>query len=478
MTLFQIAPVVPGATLAAGSTARALIPASPLFLLLLAIAAIAVLVALVTWQKLNAFLALFVASMIVGLGSGMAPLAALQAFQNGIGATLGGIAAVIALGAMLGKLLAESGGAQVLAERFSRWFGPARAVWCVVTLALVVGMLTWFTVGLFLLLPVVISLTRETKKPFLLLALPLVAFLSVMHGLTPPHPGPVVAIDALGASNGKVLGLAFLVGIPTAWIAGPLFARWVVRRVPVGIPEAIRSDGAGSPAAGTVHEGKPRPGFGATAFVIILPVSLMLLATVGELAFPAGHHTRVVLASIGHPVIALSLALAAAILIFGRACRFSRMQMLGFTEQSIAAIGMTLLVVAGGGGFARVLREAGVAGALGGLAGNLHLPPLVYAWLIAAFIRVATGSATVAITTAAGLLAPLLATNPEINRELLVLSLGFGSLFLSHLNDGGFWIVKDTLGLTVGQTLRTWTVLESIIGVAGLGFVLLLGMFF
>lgn len=451
--------------------------ASPIQLLVLAIAAIAVLVALVTWRKLNAFLALFVASMIVGLGSGMAPLAALQAFQSGMGATLGGILAVIALGAMLGRMLAESGGAQVLAERLSRFFGPAHAVWCVVVLALIVGMLTWFTVGLFLLLPVVISLTHQTKRPFLMLALPLLAFLSVMHGLTPPHPGAVVAIHALGASNGKVLALAFLVGIPAAWIAGPLFARWVVRRVPVAAPVAVGGANPASLPSAAPPPAVSRPGAAATAFVIGLPVVLMLLATVGELLFPAGHRMRMVLESIGHPVIALSLAMAAAFWIFGRACRFTRGQMLGFTEQSVAAIGVTLLIVAGGGGFARVLREAGVADAMGTVAGMLHLPPLVYAWVLAAFIRIATGSATVAITTASGLLAPVLAVHPDVSRELLVLSLGFGSLILSHLNDGGFWIVKDTMGMTVGQTLRTWTVVETLLAVAGLGFVLLLGMF-
>lgn len=456
-------------------------PASPGALLLLAGAAIAILVLLVTWRKLNAFLALFIAAMIVGLGAGMAPLAALQVFQEGVGATFGGIAAVIALGAMLGKLLAESGGADVLAGRFSRLFGPARAVWCVVALALLVGMLTWFTVGLFLLLPVVIALTHQTRRPFLLLGLPLVAFLSVMHGLTPPHPGPVVAIDALGANNGKVLALAFLAGIPTAWIAGPVFARWIAPRVPVATPELAPPERRDAPVAGgavTGTGGPPmRPGVAPTVFVLVLPIALMLLATVGEMAFAPSHPARAALAFLGHPVIALALAIVAAFWIFGRACRFTRSQMLGFTEQSVAAIGMTLLVVSAGGGFARVLREAGVAGALGTLAGNLQLPPLVFGWLVAAFIRVATGSATVAVTTAAGLLAPLLALHPQINRELLVLSLGFGSLFLSHLNDGGFWIVKDTFGLTVGQTLCTWTVMETIIGLVGLGFVLLLALF-
>lgn len=445
---------------------------SPASLLLLALFAIGVLVALVTWRKLNAFLALMIAAMIVGLGAGMAPLAALKAFQDGLGATLGGIAAVIALGSMLGKLLAESGGADVLATRFSRFFGPARAVWCIVALALVVGMLTWFTVGLLLLVPIAISLTEQTKRPFLLLALPLVAFLSVMHGLTPPHPGPVVAIDMLKANNGEVLALAFLVGIPIAALGGPLFARWVVARVPVATPTI-----AGAAADGRAPRRNGVPSAGATAFVIALPIVLMLLATVSEMVFAPGSGLRTLLTFVGHPVSALALGMFAAIGVFGRACRFARSDLLRFSEQSIGAIGMTLLVVGGGGGFARVLREAGVADALGAVSTHLHLPPLLYGWLVAAFIRVATGSATVAITTAAGLLAPMLATHPEINRELLVLSLGCGSLVLSHLNDGGFWIVKDCLGMTVGQTLRTWTVVETIVGVAGLILVLILGAF-
>jgi GntP family gluconate:H+ symporter len=172
-------------------------------------------------------------------------------------------------------------------------------------------------------------------------------------------------------------------------------------------------------------------------------------------------------------VFALVLAVLLAAVLFQRACGFSRAEILTFTEQSVAGIGMTLLVVAGGGGFARVLKESGVANALGTLAGTLHLPPLLFGWMVAAFIRVATGSATVAITTAAGVLAPLVAANPGIHREMLVLAIGCGSLFLSHLNDGGFWIVKESLGLTVGQTLRTWTVTETLIGLTGLALVLL-----
>jgi gluconate:H+ symporter, GntP family len=440
----------------------------PIYLLGLAVGAIALLVLLVTWRKMNAFIALLLAALLVGFGSGMAPLAALKVFQDGVGATLGGIAAVIALGAMFGRLLSESGGAGVLARRFNRFFGPGRALWCIVTLSIIIGLVTWFAVGLFLLLPVMVTLARESQRPVLFLAIPMLAFLSVMHGLTPPHPGPVVALDALGANTGMVLLLGFLIGLPTAFIAGPLFAPWAARWVP---------EGTSSPIVLATAEPRSLPAFGATLAIMILPIALMLLATFTELLFAPGNSLRTVAAFVGHPVLALTVAVLVAVAYFARACQFGRPEMLGFTEKSIAAIGMTLLVVGGGGGFARVLRESGVAGALGDLAGQLHLPPLVYAWLIAAFIRVATGSATVAITTAAGLLAPVLAAHPEVSRELLVISLGFGSLFLSHLNDGGFWIVKESLGLTVVQTLKTWTVMETLIGVVGLLLTVLAGFF-
>lgn len=440
-------------------------PSSTTTLLLLAVAAIAVLVVLVTWRKWNAFIALFMASLVVGLGGGLGAMGTLKHFQDGLGATMGGIAAVIALGAMLGKLLAESGAAQVLAERFSAFFGPERVGWCVAALAVSVGLVTWFAVGLLLLLPVMITLSKETKRPFLLLAIPLLSFLSVMHGLMPPHPGPVAAIAALGANTGAVLGWGFVIGLPTAAVAGPWFARLAARHVQADPPVLAVTAAAAD---------RPKPSFAVTLFIVCLPIGLMMLGTLAELVLPVGSGVRGALTAVGHPVFALVIAVLAAGWLFQRACGFSRGQLLGFTEQSVAGIGMALLVVAGGGGFARVLREAKVADAMGQLAGALHLPPLVYAWLVAAFIRVATGSATVAITAAAGIMAPILQTDPGIHREMLVLAIGCGSLFLSHLNDGGFWIVKESLGLTVGQTLRTWTVTETLIGLIGLALVLAL----
>lgn len=275
-------------------------------LIVLALAAIGVLVLLITRLKINAFISLVVASLIVGGGAVLMGhqvkdasgkllpytlLGVAKSMQEGLGATLGGIAAVLGLGAMLGKLLSESGGASVLAKRFAAMFGPQRIQWCIVALAISVGLATWFAVGLVLLLPILLTLTRETRQPFLGLALPLVAGLSVMHGLMPPHPGPVVAVDALKADMGLVLLWGFVVGLPTLLIAGPLFARWCVKHVPAEAPPALE---------GMENQAQRRlPGFGLTLVSILLPVVLMLVSTIADLALPKGHTLREAAAFVG-----------------------------------------------------------------------------------------------------------------------------------------------------------------------------------
>ena len=447
-------------------------------LIALALAAIGVLVLLVTRLKINAFISLVIASLIVGGGAVLlgqqvkdasgqlvsySLVGVARSIQDGLGATLGGIAAVLGLGAMLGKLLSESGGAGVLAKRFAALFGPRRIQWCIVALAISVGLATWFAVGLVLLLPILLTLTRETKQPFLHLALPLIAGLSVMHGLMPPHPGPVVAVDALKADMGLVLLWGFIVGLPTLLVAGPLFAKWCVKNVEADVPPAL-AESARSP-----HWRLPN--FWLTLFSILLPVSLMLVSTLADLTLPKGHAVREAAAFIGHPTVALLVSVLFCLWSLGVRCGYTLTDLLRFTETSVASVGMTILIVGGGGGFARVLRDSGVADSIGRFGEQLHLSPLLYGWLIAAFIRVATGSATVAITTASGLLVPILAQHPEFTGHhvaLIIVALGCGSLFFSHLNDGGFWIVKDCLGLTVPQTFKTWTVCETIIGVVGL----------
>ena len=318
--------------------------------------------------------------------------------------------------------------------------------------------------GLILLAPVLQTLTRETRRPFVQLAIPLLACLSTMHGLMPPHPGPVVAIHALHANPGKVALWALVLGLPTAAIAGPLFARWAIRHVNVPSPEI---------AVQPLEPGRRWPNFGLTLFSMLLPVLLILTGTIAKLFLQPDTMGSDIAGFIGSPSIVLLISVLFALWSLGTKCGFTRMQLSKFTEESVASIGMAVLIVGGGGGFAGGLQASGAAAAMGSFAQCAHLPPLVYGWLISAFIRVATGSATVAITTASALMVPEMAAHPGINVELMVISLGCGSLFLSHLNDGGFWIVKECLGLTVGQTLRTWTMCETIIGVAGLALTLL-----
>jgi len=461
-------------------------------LVILALAAIGILVVLVTRLKTNAFIALAAAALVVGTGavfwlgvpardatgailkaaeSGATPrysmLGVVKSFGDGLGGALGGVTAMIVLGTMLGRLLAESGGAEVLAKRFIDFFGPTRIQLCIMALALTIGLTTWFAVGLVLLAPIVLTLTHQTKQPFLLLFLPLLSCLSVMHGVMPPHPGPALAADKLGVSMGAVLFWGFVIGLPTAAVAGPLYARFIVNRVHTQAPAAPER-------SKTLEAGKTLPSFGITLLSVMLPVVLMLIATAAELTLPTGSHLRETLSFIGNPTIALLTAVVFAGWSLGTRCGYSPGQVLRITETAVASIGMTLVVVGGGGGFARVLRDSGVAEAIGHFGSAASLSPLLFGWIISAFIRVATGSATVAITTAGLLLPDYLRTQGidlDMNhRALVVVAIGCGSLFLSHLNDAGFWMVKECLGLSVGQTLRTWTVCETLVGVAGMLF--------
>ncbi|MDZ4288405.1 MAG: gluconate:H+ symporter, partial [Prosthecobacter sp.] len=428
-------------------------------LLLLSVGSVAVLILLIAWVRMNAFLALLLAALVMGLGSGMKPELAITAFQDGMGATLGTIAGVLGLGTILGGLLAASGGAEVLAQALIRLFGPKRVHWCLMVLALAVGITSWFAVGLVMLLPILLTLAKETKEPFLKLAIPMLAVLSIMHGVMPPHPGPLAAIAALHADLGKVMLWGLLAAVPVAAVSGPIFARWAVSHVPVIPPEPV-------PVA-PVHAQRKPPSLRSTVAVLLVPIVLLLSQTITEVALPkpkppaaavAGVapapaiqesptvvHVRSVAAVIGNPTVALGVSMLFAAVAFG----FTRNEALKIGEKAIGSIGMALLVIGGGGGFNRVLRESGAADAIGHMAQSAHLPPIVFGWVCAALVRVATGSATVSIISASGFVAPLVMGNPDVNPELVVVAIGCGSLFLSHLNDAGFWIVKETLGLTV-----------------------------
>lgn len=440
--------------------------------LLLALVAIVVLVTLIVRVRMHAFPALMIVSLGLGLSAGLDPAAVVTAFQQGVGNTLGFIAVVIGLGTFVGALLAESGGAAVVARAAVDAVGQRYLPWAVAFVGFVIGLPIFFSVGFVLLFPVVVGLAATSGRPLLALALPLVAGLSASHGLVAPHPGPLVAIDRLGADTGLSIVYGLIAGFPAVALAGPLFLR--------ALPQGLLARGVplGSAASG-VPVANP-PGVLVTLATVLLPIVLMLGATlvtaVAGSATPQGPGGTLLSWTMfaGTPAVALLGGVLVATYVLGTRRGLGGAHLLGVAERSLFPVASVLLVVGAGGGFGRVLDHAGIGNAITGAVSSLSLSPLVFGWLVAALLRIAVGSATVAITTAAAIVAPLLTTAPDTNRELLVVALGAGSLIASHVNDGGFWLVKEYLGLDVPTTLKTWTVMETIISVVALGVVLAL----
>jgi GntP family gluconate:H+ symporter len=444
-------------------------PADPTPLLLVTILGVALVVLLITWLRMPAFIALAAGSLFVGLGARM-PLADIpRAFQSGLGDTLGFIAMVIGLGTVIGKLLAESGGAVVVSQALVRALGERRLDWALLLSGFIIGLPVFFQVGLVLLAPVMFTLTRQTGTPLLRLGIPLVAGLSAAHGLVPPHPGPLAAIERLAADPGRTLFYSLIVALPVAMIAGPLVARFIGRRLHVE-PGAMADQLSGSAAAARM------PSLGVTLLTILLPVLLILLASLAGAVLPDGSLRRSIVFA-GSPLVAMLLATLLALYTFGQACGFDRVRLLRFAEESLPPIAGVLLVVGAGGGFGRVLDVAGVDTAIAQAMGGLQLSPLVLGWVIASMLRLSVGSATVACVTAASIMAPIATAMTGVNKELLVVAIGAGSLIASHVNDGGFWLVKEYLNMSVPQTVATWTVLETLISILGLAGVLVLALF-
>ncbi len=442
--------------------------ADPTTLLLVCFLGVALVVFLITWLKIPAFVALAAGAFFVGLAARM-PLADIpRAFQQGVGDTLGFIAVVIGLGTIIGKLLAESGGAVVVSGALARALGERRLDWAMMLSGLIIGLPVFFQVGLVLLAPVLFTLARTRPGSLIRLGIPMVAGLSVAHGLVPPHPGPLAAIELLGADTGRTLFYSLIVSLPVAVIAGPLFGRFISRRVRVdagAMAEQLTGTGTGARA----------PSLAVTLLTILLPVLLMLVAALAQATLPNGV-VRQWLGFAGSPLVAMLVATLLSLYTFGRACGFDRARLLRFAEEALPPIASVLLVVGAGGGFGRVLDAAGVDTAIANAMGGLQLSPLVLGWVIASLLRLSVGSATVAVVTAAGIMSPIAFALPDLNKDLLVVAIGAGSLIASHVNDGGFWLVKEYLNMSVPQTVATWTLMETIIAVAGLAGVLLLGL--
>lgn len=436
-------------------------------LLLYALAAVIALIVLITRFRVHPFIALVSVSLGMGAAARMPLEGVVRAFQDGVGGALGFIAVVVGLGTMLGKIMAESGAAARIATTLIDRFGERRVHWAIMIVAFIVGTPVFFQVGFVLLIPLVFTVARRTGMSLVKIGIPLVAGLSVVHGLLPPHPAAMLAVGTFEADVGLTILYGLIVGFPTAALAGPIYATWIAPRItlPARNPMAEQLEGTVS---------GEMPGFGISVFTVMIPVLLMLLASAADVVVGATSALRPVLRFVGHPIVSLLIALLFSFWSLGRVRHFTRDQLLKFCNDCLAPTATILLVIGAGGGFNQVLVQSGVGRAIADIARDLHANPLLVAWTVAALIRVATGSATVAMTTAAGIAAPLALATPGTSAELMVLAAGAGALVLSHVNDAGFWLIKEFFNMTVPQTLRTWTVAETIVGFAGLAFTLLL----
>jgi gluconate:H+ symporter, GntP family len=433
-------------------------------LLLYTFIAVAGLVLLIVRFKLSAFLALIIASVFVGLCTGMEPLDLLDSFQKGVGSVLSSIAIIIGLGTILGKIIGQAGGAEAIASRLLSSFGVHRLSWAFLFMGLIVGLPVFFAVGLVLLVPILFAASREHRWPLLKAGLPMVAGLSAAHGLIPPHPGPLAAIQIIGADLAKTLLYSIPVALVSAIAAGPILVRFLTERTltPEGSVASI-------PAASSRGAS-----FGLSLAAILLPILLMCSSSITSVVIEKTSLLGRTFALVGHPVIALLIGILFAYFTLARQAGFNKEQILHYSEDSLGPVAVIILVVGAGAGFSRVLLDSGVGKAVADIAADWRLPILPMGFALAALVRIATGSATVAITTCAGLIKPVAEAQPGTNLELLVLAMGAGSIILSHVNDGGFWLVKGYLNLSVPQTFRTWTVLQTVLALVAFACVLIM----
>lgn len=460
-------------------------------LIVVAVLGIAIIVGLIVAVKMHPFLSLLIGSGFVGLASGVTSGKVIVNFETGVGSTLQEVGLLIALGAMLGKLLADSGGADQVIDTLLAKAPRGVVPWAMTLVAVIIGLPMFFEIGLVLLLPVIVLVTQRSGYRLMRIAIPALAGLSVLHGLVPPHPGPLIAIAAVHAQLGTTLALGLLVAIPTVVVCGPLLSMLVARWVPVGAPQSAGGVTGGEPGTAPVGSGpsaevsrpgdrRRKPTFTLTVLTIISPVVLMLGKALADIVWPDAKHLttgRAVLDFIGEPLVAMTIAVLLAIVVFGYGVGFTGAGIASRIGASVGPIAAVILIVGAGGGFKQTLIGAGVGDSVAKFAAGAHLSVLVLGYLVAVALRLATGSATVATVTAAGIVAPLAGGLSPTHTALLALAVGAGSLFLSHVNDAGFWLVKELFGLTVGQTFKSWSVMETAVSVVGFGFVLLLSTF-
>ncbi len=428
---------------------------------LLIVSACIVLLLVLILLRINPLLALLIVSIITGLSLGIPPDHVIKSIQLGVGDTLGGLALVLGLGAMFGKMIEISGAAQQISETLVRKFGKERLPWAMMLTGFIVGIPLFYNAGFVILVPLVFVVAQTSQVPILWLAIPMAASLSVTHGFLPPHPGPTAIASIFKADLGKTLLYGMILAIPIAMIAGPFFARFMKR---------IKG---GEIKPSPMSEITQLPSVMLSFSLALLPVLIISLATVAK-GFSDWDDPMIRL--FGEPVFALLFALVLACYFLGWRKGMSLKDMMGFLQDSVSAMAMIMMITAAGGGFKQVLIDSGVAREVANFASTLSFSPLVLAWMIAALVRVSVGSATVAGLTAAGIVSSL-AQGPGVSPELMVLSVGAGSVMFSHVNDTGFWMFKEYFNLSLKQTFLSWSTMETIVSILGLAGVLILNRF-
>ncbi|WP_082319011.1 gluconate:H+ symporter [Salmonella enterica] len=458
--------------------------------LIIIAAGVALLLVLMIGFKVNGFIALVLVAAVVGFAEGMGAQDVLHSIQNGIGGTLGGLAMILGFGAMLGRLISDTGAAQRIATTLINTFGKKRVQWALVITGLIVGLAMFFEVGFVLLLPLVFTIVASSGLPLLYVGVPMVAALSgfvlllplvftivassglpllyvgvpmvaalsVTHCFLPPHPGPTAIATIFEANLGTTLLYGLIITIPTVIVAGPLFSKLLARF------EKAPPEGLFNPHLFSEEE---MPSFWNSIFAAVIPVILMAIAAVCEITLPKTNAVRVFFEFIGNPAVALFIAIIIAIFTLGRRNGRTVEQVMDIVGESIGAIAMIVFIIAGGGAFKQVLVDSGVGQYISQLMTGTSLSPLLMCWTVAAVLRIALGSATVAAITTAGVVLPIINVT-HADPALMVLATGAGSVIASHVNDPGFWLFKGYFNLSVGETLRTWTVMETLISVMGL----------
>lgn len=435
--------------------------------LIIVAAGVVLLLCLIIFFRLNAFIALIIVALGVGVAQGTPVLDVINSIQKGVGGTLSSLALILGFGAMLGGLIAETGAAQVITERLTKVFGIKYLPWALILTGFIVGIPMFYTVGFVMLIPLIFTIAIAAELPLVYVGIPMIAALSVTHGFLPPHPAPTAIAVVYNADIGLTLLYGLILAIPTIILAGPVFG-YTLRHFESAPPKKLFSVKK-LPA-------DQLPSFGIAVFTALVPVFLMGIGAIGKLQFAEGSMSYQTFAFFGNPVIAMLIAVLVGIITLGILQGKKVEEVNPMMINSVKASAMILLIIAGGGAFKQVLVDSGISDYIVQTFEGTQLSPLFLAWLIAAALRIALGSATVAALTAAGIAAPLIGST-DVSPELLVLATGAGSLTFSQVNDTGFWLFKEYFNLTIGQTFRTWTVMETIVSVVGLAGCLLLDMF-